>query len=376
MSTHDPDHPTFPFTSGLTRSPSLSDWLNTRRVAGKPTFIYETMVFKPQKYRIEFPYRLLALAAVQDLDVIDFHYYGHPPAFPWIDNPYGRHTDQYAYPEHIWQGCIMRNDEVLMSALRIAGEAFKGGYLRPAAEPTTITLGRQTLWGLDTINGGKWAGAAEVTAFRHGLQWAFDPEQELDTVHGSLADPEKVKDEQIAAPTNQIAYRWHEGLLVIDAPQVKTVVGKVPSNFDFDDGFGLRDITIAVPDGMPFATPGERYAGIGLASTDGRSLSSSRHIQLSAMSTSFNSNFAVDLEKMQKDTAYAHGLARSITHKGTVPVLFARVGLKLRADWLTGRRYRMIDYNGKILSEGTIRHGELTIPSNLPVYLTLITMPR
>ncbi len=69
------------------------------------------------------------------------------------------------------------------------------------------------------------------------------------------------------------------------------------------------------------------------------------------------------------------GLARSITHKGTVPVQFARVGLKLRADWLTDRHYRMIDYNDNILSEGTIQHGELTIPSNLPVYLTLITMP-
>ena len=51
-----------------------------------------------------------------------------------------------------------------------------------------------------------------------------------------------------------------------------------------------------------------------------------------------------------------------------------RVGGKaLQADWLRGRHYRMIDYNNNVLAEGTLANPRLTIPDDLPVYITEIS---
>jgi len=135
MSTHDPTRATFPFASGLTSPPGFNAWLDGRRVLGKPTFVYEVMCFNPQKYRVEFPYRLLAMASVQDYDVVDYHFYGHPLPVPSVPNPYGRHRHQYlprprrpGGRSKAFNSVHMRTDEVLMSAVRLAGEIFKSGW--------------------------------------------------------------------------------------------------------------------------------------------------------------------------------------------------------------------------------------------------------
>jgi len=181
------------------------------------------------------------------------------------------------------------------------------------------------------------------------------------------------KDNLIVQPTDQIEYRWREGILLIDDPRVKAVAGFVPEDFSFKDGLALAGIRINAPPGMPFVIPGERYAVIGLVSLDGKALNESADIILSAMSTSFNSGLAIDPIRMSADTEYALGLARSITNRGGLPVLTSRVGLTLRADWLSGRRYRMMDYNDRILEEGTATGQTLTIPPGKPVYLVRIT---
>ncbi len=367
MSTHDPSVPTFPFTSGLTSPPNLNGWITNRRFKGKPAFVYENMIFQPQKYKVEWFYRLLAWAAIQDFDVIDFHYYGHPVPFPGAPNPYGTHPVNEKFH--------MRNDEVLMAAVRLAGEIFKRGYLRPAPNPTTVTLGSKTMWRMDGLYGGTHGKQPDNTVFHKGFRWSFNPEQTEDTVDGALISDEQHVREPVVTPTYQITYRWQEGIMVIDDPRAKVLVGFVPRSFTFQDGLSLRRIHVNTPEGMPFVIPGERYIAFGTVSEDGKPLAQSSSILISALSTSFNQGFAMDLEKMQKDTRYAYGLRDSITNWGEGPMLVARVGVTLQADWLRGRHYRMIDYNNNDLSASTLTTARLPIPHDLPIYMVEITRP-
>ena len=161
--------------------------------------------------------------------------------------------------------------------------------------------------------------------------------------------------------------------MVIDDSRAKVLVGFVPRSFNFDDGLSLRRIHVNTPEGMPFVIPGERYVAFGIVSLDGRPLDQSGEVLISTANTSFNQGFELDLENMAKDTEHLYGLARSIINRGTAPVVVGRVGLTLQADWLRGRHYRMIDYNNNVLAEGTLTRPRLTIPDDLPVYMTEIS---
>jgi hypothetical protein len=369
MRSYDPSEPTFPFVSGLNKPPNLHGWLNNRRVAGKPAFVYENMTFNPQKYRAEWIYRLLAWLAIQDYDVVDFHYYGHPLPLPDIPNSHPSHALQYVVPGYEWNGTVMRQDEVMMSAVRVAAETFKQGYLKPAPNPTVVTLGRDTLWSLDGIYGGPFADSSESTVFVNGFRWAFDVNQKRDSVKGKLITQEELSRMPVVKPTNQIAYRWKQGIMVIDDGRVKALAGFVPRNYSFSGGLTVSGIHVNTPKAMPFQIEGERYVCLGIVSADGRELSKSARALISAVNTSFNHGFSMDLAKMASDTDYAFGLARSITNRGDLPVVVGRVGLTLQAPWLMGRRYRMLDFNGRVLAEGRIGASGLVIPSDRPIYV-------
>jgi len=140
--TLDSKHPRYPFKSLLEESPSLSygnPWVEQNRLADKPTFIYENMILMPDKYRCEYPYLLLALATIQDWDVIDFHYYGHPePDLFTSTEPFNK----MLRPDNAFscQGLQFKWDEVLISAMRVAGEMFKNFATTPPANPTVMTV--------------------------------------------------------------------------------------------------------------------------------------------------------------------------------------------------------------------------------------------
>ncbi|OHE72709.1 MAG: hypothetical protein A2007_01695 [Verrucomicrobia bacterium GWC2_42_7] len=365
------DESTFPFASGLKRPPLFHDWIDTRRIAGKPTFIYENMIFAPQKYKAEYCYRLLSWAATQDVDVIDFHYYGHPLWFGEENDRYIMNPLQSVSPSSEWNGVSMRIDEVLMSTVKIAGEIFKQGYLQAASNPTTVTLGSETMWDMTKMNGGQFEEAARRTALNHGFQWRLNPLQEKDTVDGQLSAA--ADQTNVVSPTRQISYRWKEGILVIDDSHAKVLAGFVPENFSFEDGLRLEHISINTPKGMPFVIENERYATFGLVSQDGKSLDKSAKILISLANTSFNESFEIDLKKFAKDKTYALGLARAITNDGRLPVLVGRVRMTIKATWLKGRSYRMVDYNANVLKKGNCKVGSLTIPNDLPIYLIEIS---
>jgi hypothetical protein len=55
-------------------------------------------------------------------------------------------------------------------------------------------------------------------------------------------------------------------------------------------------------------------------------------------------------------------------------VLVTRVGATVTAKSLAGMKYRMIDFNERVLVEGTIGDdGVLRVPADQPVWLTELT---
>ena len=331
------------------------------------------MIFNPQKYRAEFAYRLAAWAAIQDVDVISFHYYGHPPVFSDLPTRYTMNPLEYMTSGYTWAGVNMRTDEVLMSSIRLAGEIFKHGYLAPAKNPTIATLGCKTMFDFDGMHGGEFGNRSRLTAFERGFRWSFDPKRDGDSIRGPLVSPRG--QEKVVRPTDQIAYRWDEGKMVIDDSRAKALIGFDVANWKFDEGVELKDIAIQNPPGMPYVIEGERYAAIGITSQDGKPLANSAKVLVSAVSTSFNSGLEIDRQKMIENTGYASGLASAITNPGGLPVLTARVAVTIRAPWLKGRHYRMIDYNNNVIADEAIEGMELVIPATLPVYLTEIYTP-
>jgi hypothetical protein len=377
MSSHDPAEASFPFRSLLRKPPLINNWIDARTVVGKPAFMYEVMTFNPQKYRLEFIYELLANAAIQDLDVVSFHYYGHPLPNVWADGRWDGRPLEYMNAGRNWDGVMMRTDEVLMSAVKVCAEAFTHGYLQAAAKPTVLTLGSASLYDLAKVDGGGAVGeAAARTAYHHGFRWRFDPSVKDDHLDGELIDQARAESEPVHRPTPQISYHWkQDGLLVIDAAHMKALVGFAGDHFDFTDDVRLSGIQVTTPKDLPFAIAGERYVGISLVSRDGKPLAASRSILLSAMSTSANAGLLIDLKRMAEDKDYCMGLARSVTDPGHGPVLVARVAATIEAEWLAGRRYRIRDFNGTIIANGTIEGCTFTVPPDQPAYLIEISQP-
>jgi hypothetical protein len=373
MTKHNPATPTFPFDSALREPPTINGCVESRCVKDKPAVVYEHMIFCPEKYRAEYAYRVLALTAIQDFDVVDFHYYGHPNFFPTQRNPYTNARLQYMLGAEDTYGLSMREDEVLMSTIKLAGEIFKGGYLKPAPNPVVVTLGKQSIFNIHDLNYQQHYEAADRTAFSQGFRWDFDPNRDADSIAGKLTDAEWFKRTSPIQPTEQIQYRWKEGTLVLDAPCCKALIGFAPEQFAYPDGTALTGITVNTPPAMPCAIKGERYVAIGIVSEDRQPLDRSQRITISAVNTAFNSGFAIDLKKMAKDKDYAHGLGRSITNVGDLPVLVGRVGVTIKANWLKGKQYRMIDYDNNCLLSGRCAEGVLTIPNDQKVYLVEIT---
>lgn len=360
------DEPTFPFASGLNKPPSINNWLDSRRLADKATFIYETMIFGPQKYRAEYMYRVLAWAAIQQVDVIDFHYYGHPLFFRDVPQRKTLNPLPAVSSTRVWDGVLMREDEVLMSTVQLAGEIFKRGYLEGATKPTTLVMGSDRMWDIQNLEPSDWQLMAAYTAFERGVRWKFEPQGLRSYVDGILSDG---RDAEVIKPTSQIEYHWKQGYMVINDHCAKALVGFLPEEFVFDRTLKLESIHVHNPDNMPFVIDKERYAAIGFVSLDNQPLERSTSIMASLVSTSFNSGFEMDLERFAQDTEYGLGLGRSITKSGYVPVLTARVGMVVKAPWLKGKKCTFRDFDRQIIQQKVCQTELLEIPSSIPVYL-------
>jgi hypothetical protein len=382
--TLDPKQPRYPFKSLLEESPSLSydnPWVEQNRLVDKPTFIYENMILMPDKYRCEYPYLLTMLASIQDWDVIDFHYYGHPEGDLFTST---QPFNKMLRPDCLFscQGLQFKWDEVLMSSLRVTGEMFKHFAFAPPEKPTVLTVGRDTLWNLDLIEWGDLSKMFAPTAYRYGLRLKFDPtltdtvKADGPVVHGRQFLPPEIR------PTDQMNLNWHKGVLVLDAPGAKAAAGFLPEKITFKDGIEISNFKIHIPKDLPYYKPDEdRFVCFGLSATDGRELARSRKMILSVTCGAFNTGMKMNTAKWPAGNQYGrlHDYAewggQMCEQFGSLPVQVARVGLTVKAPMLAGRSFVVKDWHLKGIRNGTIpAEGVLKISETEPAFIVEIEM--
>lgn len=367
-------NPRFPWMSGLEESPRLCHdvpWLEHNKVEGKPFLCYETQIQQPAKYRAEFPYRILALASIQDWDAIAWHYWGSAGDIATTERPFDKPMD-YTTGRHP-QGYHFTHDEVQASAMRAAGLAFRNGVFKPASTPTTFVYGRRSLYdpaSMDYAGSyGKMGLSMLPTTYKQGVRLLIDPTREDDEVRGPMVRYDAESHPTQIAPTDQIAYDTRRGGLTFDAPGGAAFAGFMSRFGDTlrfpNAGVELRDVVINVPADMPYPEDlvEDRYIAFGLIAEDGKPLAATRSATLSLVSTSFNSGFVHTLDGGGKELH--DGKAKG----GGWPVLVARVAGTVASPAIAGMRYRFLDWHMQALASGTVGNdGLLRIPNTLPVW--------
>jgi len=381
---HDPTYKRWPFHSGLEAPPRLCwdvPWVEQAKQKGKPFFVYETQIGCVTKYRAEYPMRIAAIGAIQDWDIVNWHTFD-----AGIDSSKANPFDG---PIHIWHDTLgFGNDEVQLSAMKACAEVFKNGLLAPAPKPTTFIVGRKTLYDPASMTYGKsygeFANKIIPTCYRYGVQFVMDPTREDDAIEGpsyrqGVYEPCPVK------PNEQIEYDWAKGHLKFDSPGVIGYVGfygQRKGPVTFASGAALKDVTVKNPDGIAYpVTPEEGYVEITVVSQDGKPLARTSKALVSAVSTSFNTDFKLDLTKSTKGMLRDgpknvppeehHGAWPS--SPGKVPVLVARVGVTIECKDIDGMKFTLRDWHMKDIGQGVVKGGVLTVPADKPVFFVELT---
>jgi hypothetical protein len=213
---------------------------------------------------------------------------------------------------------------------------------------------------------GEYATKLAPTAFRHGLRMSVDPTQAKTTVEGPLVYP-RVHEGNPMRPTPEIEWDWRRSHLKLDAPTAAAYTGFFAQHggpLRFSSGLALDNISIHNPPDAPYPVgPDENFFSFGAVALDGKPLEESASIEISLVSTSFNTGAHYNPENV------ARGKQWEGAKQGTAPVLVSRVGGTLRGDWLDGMRYRFLDWHLNEIATGVVKGSSLDIPNNIPVFL-------
>jgi hypothetical protein len=349
----DPQNPLRPWHAPLTSPPRLYQ-LDTVTVADKPFVIYETNIFRPSRYRADFPMRLATYGSWQDWDGI-FFYVWTDGVIKRIatDEDHARQPLEYRAASHIWHGIVFGTDEVLLSQMRVAGEVFKRFLLRPAPHPTIFTFGKDRLTSMAWHYYGGYGSYYDWihrTSFVHGARIRFDPDDPSET-EGPI-----VKDEPTSPlrPSPEILWDWKRGRLVLDAPAVKAALGFLRGAADFGD----TKVSGITPD----------YACFAVVSTDGRPLEECREAVLSLVSTSDNTGFIFDPEKMAQAPEGTDRVGAGVVSWGQLPVDVVRPAAVLDLPWARGMTAIKRDFALREISLETL-DGHLVIRAQEPVFV-------
>ncbi len=375
----------FPFLSGLDEPPRMSmgiPWVETARIPGKPFFVYEIQQNNPDKYRAEFPYRVAALGAVQDWDIVCFHLFGRPND-PAEKAPY---TKQLNYSHGgggggTVEGVHYKNDEIYTSAMKGAGLFFRNGFLGTADKPTVMTFGRNSMFAPESADYGKSFGnlgeRITATANRYGLHMRCAPDQEGDTVDGPTVDP-WLQQANPMRPNTRIEHDWQKGHIKFDTPQAVSYTGFFAQHGGpvvFQNGVTLADVAIVNPPKMPYPmSDDERYVSFTLAAQDGLPLATSRSVYLSLVSTSFNNGFTLNEDNVARgDPGHTgrpfEGMNLGRAPDGEPPVLVARAGATITAPQLAGMTWKTLDWHFNELASGIVApDGVLSISAEMPIF--------
>ena len=367
-------HKRWPFYSRLDLPMQLSNdvpWLEHNRPVGKPFFCYETQYGSPSKYRAEWPLLIAGLGSVQDWDAACYHYWSAGKYDFKKPDPY---TGPLSFPGNGAYQYDYTHDEIEQATMRAASAIFKNQLAAPAPRPTLFTWGRPALLDPRSMDyGGDYGGTGladmTTTTYVNGVRIAIDPNQkEFLKTDGPVIRYNGYERPSPLRPSPQIEYDYQRGHVRFDAPGVAGYTGFLgqygAETVRFGNGVELRDVKHADPPGTPYPSGAERFTSFTLASEDGKPLSVCKKAILTLVSSSFNTGLKI---ARKPDGQYD-------IDWGKEPTLVTRVSATLIAKPIAGMRYRMIDFNERVLAEGKVPpDGILRVPSDRPVWLTELT---
>jgi len=383
---YDPTTERYPFYSALEAPPRLCwdvPWVEQSKMIGLPSLIYETQIDTRTKYRAEYPWRIAAAMAIQDMDIVCWHAYsnGKDSANPHpFDEPLGIWHDYLQYS----------GDEVQLSAMKAAAQVFIHSSLKAPAHPTVITFGRRSLYDPASMDYGRSFGdlgkSIVPTCYRYGVRLKIDPTRDDDHVDGPTIRPD-VYEPNPVCPTDQIQYDWQRGHLLLDSPAASAYVGffaKLGKSTITLPNSDVRfsQVTIVNPPGTPYPVKeDEQYVSLAVVSRDGLPLAQCSRALISAVSTSFNTGYKLDLTKSSKgmrqdgpdNTPPKEFWGAWPSEPGTTPVLVSRVGVTVQCPGLAGMHYTFRDWNMQPLDSGVIKEGKLVIPADRPIFIVECT---
>jgi len=381
----DRQQPRFPFVSGLEEMPRMAmgiPWAEVGRIPGKPFFVYEFQTNNPDKYRAEVPYRMAALGAIQDWDIINFHLFGRPDD-PDDPHPYAKPIN-YSSKDVSIEGVHFKNDEIYASAMKAAGTFFINGTLKPVAKPTVMTFGKRSLFDPVSAEYGKSFGdlGANIapTTWRYGCHMQIDPSKDGDSVDGRTAE-RGLHEACPIRPTDEITFDWHEGCMKFDAPGGVSWTGFFANQrgpVTFANGVKLADVEVRNDEGVNYPVgKDELYVSFAAVADDGKPLAQAKKVIVSLVSTSFNWGFKLDENMVARgDMGQTGKPFEKMNYGGNVPgkppVAYVRAGATITAGPMEGMKYRMIDWDFKEIAAGTVGK-ELKIPDDKPVFILELT---
>jgi hypothetical protein len=348
------DDPLYPFQVRLNHFPSYGQPVDITRMADKPYLLYECNAYRRDPYRVELPMRIALMLIQQDADGAFW--------FNWDSKGYLRNLacDQdYAtnkmpmadanYPN----AClVLATDEVMLAAIKSAGEIFKSGCLPPPANPVEVRLGSDVIFNPDGKMGNleSWL---RYAFWQGGINLHYDPSSPTSTLPPlpPTSWPTSIK----VGPYVEMQWGKKRGTLRIDSPSIKAQVG-----------FNGPDIEFGT---TKVAGINRDYSSICIVSEGGKSLEESSSIVITMVADSRNTGLKFDASRMKKK--WMRGMAQATVNPGRAPVIVDRVSGTITAPWLKGRWYRKYDFARRCYEEGPISTS-LTITAREPLFYAQI----
>jgi hypothetical protein len=208
-----------------------------------------------------------------------------------------------------------------------------------------------------------------TTTYVNGVRLVIDPQQkEFLKTEGPVTRFNGFERPCPLKPGGQIEFDYQRGHVIFDAPGVAGYTGFLgqygADAVRFTNGVELKDVVHADPTGTPYTSGAERFTSFTLASEDGKPLAECRRAVLVLVSSSFNIGLKITVKASGKFDV----------NWGREPVLVTRVSATVTAKPLAGMKYRMLDFNERVLAEGTVEaNGVLRVPADKALWLTELT---
>ena len=325
-------------TGSMLRRPPGFYVLDSHRVDGKLSVVYETGRGRPSPHRAEWPFMLAVLADWQDFDIVDWHgsWMGSAPPEALLA---GAASPPSA--DHFWDAVHLEHDPAMDSAVALAGRLFLAGAVGTAPNPAIYTVGDDAIHGASAWNGLDGPDMSR-RVFTTGARIRFAPAQKGPPVQIDGSAPEPVPAPEGPVRTGRwTTWDWPRGRLVVDSPTAKVFVGPTEGGIVFSDGIALDGFNVP-------------WAAFALVSRDGRPLADDcRTAWVAAVFDARNTGFDWDATVKGGPTEQA----RAVRNRGHAPVVVDPVGYSLRLPGLSCARYNGYDFALRETSARDIRGG-------------------